>query len=212
MASGLLVRPMGGGVAKQPLRGSLPSRWRAWLSALELMGSLCCPGSASSSTSATFTMERSLSKATPQHQPKCLLHGQSPLAQRGYTRHLQGLFNPLLGYVALNDTPLFGARKLMGIVQVLLQQHWLSLDLYGQSSIDQACTVQTTKTLGLIERLGAMQGLGHCVFVSTQGISVWSRGTRFVCAFKKTGDEPKRKSVVDLELRASLLGNPVNWF
>ena len=46
-------------------RGSLPSRWRAWLSALELMGSLCCPGSASSSTSATFTMERSLSKATP---------------------------------------------------------------------------------------------------------------------------------------------------
>ena len=26
---------------------------------------------------------------------------------------------------------------------------------------------------------------------------------RFVCAFKKTGDEPKRKSVVDLELRAS---------
>ena len=64
-------------------------------------------------------MERSLSKATPNTSQSALLHGQSPLAQRGYTRHLPGLFNPLLGYVALNDTPLFGARKLMGIVQVL---------------------------------------------------------------------------------------------
>ncbi len=91
-------------------------------------------------------MERSLSKATPNTAEVPVPMGSHQLAQRGYTRHLQGLFNPLLGYVALNDTPLFGARKLMGIVQVLLQQHWLSLDLYGQSSIDQACTVQTTKT------------------------------------------------------------------
>ena len=71
----------------------------------------------------------------PHPTSQSALHGQAPLAQRGYTRHLQGLFNPLLGYVALNDTPLFGACKLVGIVQVLLQQHWLSFDLYGQSSI-----------------------------------------------------------------------------
>ena len=49
-----------------------------------------------------------------QYQPKCLLHRQSPLAQRGYTRHLQGLFNPLLGYVALNDTPLFWGLQTHG--------------------------------------------------------------------------------------------------
>ena len=129
VASGLLVRPNGQQCGNSPLRGSLPSRWRAWLSALELMGSLCRPGSANSSTSATFTDGAVSGKATPNtSQSAC--SKQSPL-RHGYTVICSGLFNPLLGYVALNDTPLFGARKLaMGIVQVLLQQHWLSLDLW----------------------------------------------------------------------------------
>ena len=66
VASGLLVRPMGSSVAKQPLQGlTAPAVGAPGSARWMLMGSLCCPGSASSSTSATFTMERSLSKATP---------------------------------------------------------------------------------------------------------------------------------------------------
>ena len=79
-------------------------------------------------------MERSLSKAT-QYQPKCLLHGQSPLAQRGYTRHLQGLFNPSWGMLLERDTPLFGAIANSWVSFKGLAKHWLSLDHWAKAQL-----------------------------------------------------------------------------
>ena len=146
VASGLLVRQWAALWRNSHCRGSLPRRWRAWLSALELIGSLCCPRQCQLAPLATFTMERSRAGHT-QYQPKCLLHGQSPFAQRGYTRHLQACSIHCWGMLLRTTPHCSGLANSWVSVRVLLQQHWLSLDLYGQSSIDRSlCTVQTTKT------------------------------------------------------------------
>ena len=93
-------------------RGSLPSRWRAWLSALELMGSLPCQARLQRDPDYLgHVHDGAVSEGNTQYQPKCLRPWAVAVCAAWLHRHLQGLFNPLLGYVALNDTPLFGARK-----------------------------------------------------------------------------------------------------
>ena len=139
VASGLLVRPMGSSVAKQPLQGLTAQPLARWLRA----GADGFIAAQAVPAQYRHVHDGAVSKQGHTLIPaKVPAHGQSPLVQRGYTRHL-GLFNPLLGACCFERHPIVrGLANSWVSFRYSLQQHWLSLDPLGQSSIDQACTVK----------------------------------------------------------------------
>ena len=96
-------------VAKQPLQGLTAQPLARLAQRAGADGFVVLPGSASSSTWATFTMERSLSKATPNTSQSACSMGSRRFAAWLH-RHL-GPVQSLLGYVALNDIPIVQASQ-----------------------------------------------------------------------------------------------------
>ena len=131
VASGLLVRPMGSSVAKQPLQGLTAQPLARLAQRAGADGFIVLPRQCQLQYLGHVHDGAVSKQGHTQYQPKCLLHGQSPLAQCGDPVHLQSLFNPLVGYAALNYAPLLRCRKLVGIAQVLLQQHRPSAGRHG---------------------------------------------------------------------------------
>ena len=78
-------------------------------------------------------VERSLKGHTNTSQSACSM-GSRRLRSVATPVICKGLFNPA-GVCCFERHPIVPARKLMGIVRVLLQQHWLSLDLYGKAQL-----------------------------------------------------------------------------
>ena len=130
---------MGSSVAKQPLQGLTAQPLARLAQRAGADGFIVLPRQCQPSTSATFTMERSLSKATPNTSQSACSMGSRRLRSVATPSSAKTCSIHLLGMLLLNDTPCSGLANSWVSFRYSYRSTWLSLDLYGQSSIDQAC-------------------------------------------------------------------------